>query len=87
MSSSLYYNVGYTYEEYSKLGEWKINRVNPRSQWIDKSTAHLRLWLRSESPSRAEWKEKTHNPAAKKTCKISRFSMNSNLGYYTYTLL
>ena len=54
MSSSLYYNVGYTYEEYSKLGEWKINRVNPRSQWIDKSTAHLRLWLRSESPSRAE---------------------------------
>ena len=50
------------YGKCCKTGEWELNKAHYRSQWIDKSTAHVQGWFRSESPrlgyvypSRASW--------------------------------
>ncbi len=32
-----------------------MNKAHYRSQWIDKSTARIRIWLGYGYPSRASW--------------------------------
>ena len=42
-----------SYGKCRKTRAWELNRARYRSQWIDKSTTRIRIWLGYVYPSRA----------------------------------
>ena len=44
-----------SYGKCRKTAGWALNKAYYRSQWIDKSTAHVQGWLGYVYPSRASW--------------------------------